>query len=319
MTGTPAPKEPSDWWSQIEITMPGYLREKSTAELKRRLAYMDTVDGPHGSYSKVTGWNVEEVKALARRLDPIRVIQYKKDIVDLPDKLYNEIKIPVSPSELSALKVLVSQSDNAAQALIKARELSDGFQYEHDLETDTRNTSYVKTPKDEILIERLETNNEVGRIVIFAGFKASVDKVRELTLGQGWSVIQVDGRGWKTYDNEGQPLRMPQEDMLAYFQDSEEPKVAFIGNPESGGMGLTLTRASEIVYYSNTFKAQDRMQSEDRIHRPGMDLNRGAIITDLLWLPTDKLVLDNLKAKRELQSLTMEEVEASLTQGTDND
>jgi len=47
------------------------------------------------------------------------------------------------------------------------------------------------------------------------------------------------------------------------------------------------------------------MQAEDRFHRAGMDTNRGATIIDLIHLSTDKLVLDNLKKKKKLQSLTM--------------
>jgi hypothetical protein len=55
------------------------------------------------------------------------------------------------------------------------------------------------------------------------------------------------------------------------------------------------------------------MQAEDRIHRIGMDKNRGALIIDLIHLPTDQLVLDNLKKKKALQSMTMGELEAAFS------
>lgn len=70
-------------------------------------------------------------------------------------------------------------------------------------------------------------------------------------------------------------------------------------------MGLTLTASPSIVYFSNDFNAESRIQSEDRIHRPGMDVNRGATIYDLIHLPTDRTVLENLKAKRVLQDMTL--------------
>ncbi len=73
-------------------------------------------------------------------------------------------------------------------------------------------------------------------------------------------------------------------------------------------MGLTLTASPTIVFYSNDFNAESRIQAEDRIHRPGMDKTRGATIIDLIHLPSDEYVLDNLKKKKDLQNLTMGEL-----------
>ena len=54
------------------------------------------------------------------------------------------------------------------------------------------------------------------------------------------------------------------------------------------------------------------MQSESRFHRLGMDKNRGAIIKDIIHLQTDQLVLDNLNLKKDLQKLTMEDINSCL-------
>jgi hypothetical protein len=68
---------------------------------------------------------------------------------------------------------------------------------------------------------------------------------------------------------------------------------------------LTLTEAQVEVFFSNTFKGEDRMQAEDRAHREGMDLNKGLTVIDLIHLPTDKLVRDNVVFKKGLQNMTM--------------
>ncbi len=47
------------------------------------------------------------------------------------------------------------------------------------------------------------------------------------------------------------------------------------------------------------------MQSEDRIHRIG---TKGANIIDLIHLPTDRLILENLQLKKDLQAITMGEL-----------
>ena len=49
-----------------------------------------------------------------------------------------------------------------------------------------------------------------------------------------------------------------------------DPKCRFlVGTPATGGYGLTLTAANTVVYYSNGYDLEKRLQSEDRAHRIG--------------------------------------------------
>jgi hypothetical protein len=86
------------------------------------------------------------------------------------------------------------------------------------------------------------------------------------------------------------------------------PRVAFVANPESGGMSLTLVESRMAVYWSNSYKPEFRVQSEDRIHRKGMDENLGCTIVDLIHLPTDRRVLDVIRENRRLELMTMGEL-----------
>lgn len=61
------------------------------------------------------------------------------------------------------------------------------------------------------------------------------------------------------------------------------------------------------LYYSNDFNGEARAQSEDRGHRPGMDMNKGFTIIDIFHLPSDEKVYQNLKQKRKLELMTLGE------------
>jgi SNF2 family DNA or RNA helicase len=61
--------------------------------------------------------------------------------------------------------------------------------------------------------------------------------------------------------------------VLEEFQKPDSDMRFFIGNPSTGGYGLTLTAASTMVYYSNSFDLEKRLQSEDRAHRIGQTKN----------------------------------------------
>lgn len=173
-----------------------------------------------------------------------------------------------------------------------------------------REAQEVHTPKEDLLKDLLDEHDDVGRFVVYGGFTGSIDKIVKAVKREGWEYIRVDGRGWESSLRGYHPVRM----LDGFQNDKKIDRLCFIGQPSSAGMGLNLTASPSTFYYSNDFNAESRIQSEDRIHRPGMDANRGATIIDAVVLPSDLLVLNNLKRKKRLQDLTLgqmrEEIEA---------
>lgn len=177
-------------------------------------------------------------------------------------------------------------------------------------------TKYIRTvrevpcPKEAALIQLLEECEETGRIVVAAGFTGSVDRCVNICLKQKWDVVRCDGRGFTVLkaQSDGQIEELRGVDALDYWADMEgNTRVAFVMHPESGGMGLTLIESRMMVYWSNSFKPEYRVQSEDRIHRKGMDENLGCEIVDLVHLPTDQRVLDVIRDNRKLELMSMGE------------
>ena len=73
----------------------------------------------------------------------------------------------------------------------------------------------------------------------------------------------------------------------------------FVGNQQVAGIGLTLTAARTVIYYSNTFNLDHRLQSEDRAHRKGT--THSVLYIDLLAEDTiDETILDALASKGDM-------------------
>jgi hypothetical protein len=169
-----------------------------------------------------------------------------------------------------------------------------------------RTTREVACPKDAALRMLLDECEETGRIVVFAGFTGSVDRVVKLVKKEGWSAVRCDQGNFQVLPHNDSPVT---EEPLDYWANMEmNPRVAFVANPESGGMSLTLTQSRMAVYWSNSYKPEYRTQSEDRVHRISMDLNKGCTIVDLIHLPSDRRVLEVIRANRKLELMTMGEV-----------
>jgi SNF2 family DNA or RNA helicase len=405
MSGTPSPKKPTDWWSQCEITWPGFLREGSVKALEQRLAFQVQKRFDSGTFWQTIGWRDDpdkcamcgdtleegqheldpygdeedyhkfqasknEVSFMFERLKGLVVIKHKSDCLTLPEKRYRTVECKPSKSLLRLAKTVVESSPNAMTSMTKLRELSDGFQY-RDVDDgmkpcdhcgasgkinewfdpdDTNRTFQAIDMLDEDLVARLEKHQvecpkchgtceikktkritkrvpcpkeaalkgllgeceETGRIVIFAGFTGSVDRCVEICHNEGWSVVRCDGRGFQVTLSDGTTIT--DVEALDFWADLEaNPNVAFVAHPESGGMSLTLVEARMAVYWSNSFKPEYRVQSEDRIHRKGMDENLGCCIVDLLHLPTDERVVEIIRENRKLELMTM----GKITEGID--
>ena len=115
----------------------------------------------------------------------------------------------------------------------------------------------VKNPRMQALKDILSDID--AKVIIWARFKADL-KAIESELGS----LAVSYHGEVNADD--------REAAVSAFQN--DPKIKyFIGNPQSGGTGLTLTAADYAIYYSNSFDLEQRMQSEDRCHRIGTKNN----------------------------------------------
>lgn len=294
--------------------------------------------------------SINEVALLGRRLDGLRHVVFKRDCLDLPPVTERQIILEPTAAIKRAARALAGSATTTIQALTWLRSLSDGFQYkitESDEQIECkvckgsgeyktfvrdadqwtprlgttcercggtgtvpktiRESKYFKGPKEDALEELLDECEECGRIVVYAGFTASIDLCVKVAQRKGWDVIQVDGRGWRVYKDGS--VVVSKVDPLDYWE-KHDGKVAFIAHPESGGMGLNLTEAFMIVFYSNDFKPENRIQAKNRIDRPGQ--TRGTQIVDLIHLGTDRKVMNVLNDNHRLEKLSLVDVTGAI-------
>jgi hypothetical protein len=214
---------------------------------------------------------------------------------------------------------------------LEAKELFDADDYEErfdncqtcggtgEVEIFEKQSISLKSPKQEYFVNDLEAYSEIGRYLVWGGFTETVDMLVDIACGEGWHVLRIDGRGYHGFTP--QKEQYSANELLDAMDRSHPrfaelqtkiPRLCVVGHPRAGGVALTLTATPVELYFSNDFSGEARMQSEDRAHRIGMDANRGLVIKDLIHLPTDKLVLDNLQKKKDLQSITTGEIDAAL-------
>ena len=101
-------------------------------------------------------------------------------------------------------------------------------------------------------------------------------------------------------------LKIKDKRILKNFKRTNGKVRFFIGTPATGGYGITLTEANTVIYYSNGYDLEKRMQSEDRAHRIGQ--KKTVTYVDLMADDTvDAKIVKALRKKINIASEVMGE------------
>ena len=101
-----------------------------------------------------------------------------------------------------------------------------------------------------------------GKVVIWAHWQRDVHKIIEAIVKEFGEGCFVDYYGLTPQDE--------RQENIKKFQENDKVRF-FVGTPQTGGYGITLTAASNMIYYSNGYDLEKRKQSEARIDRIGQE------------------------------------------------
>ena len=143
--------------------------------------------------------------------------------------------------------------------------------------------------KSNRLTELLNICDELqGKAIIWATWTMDIRSIVE-ALRDRFSVQAVSALHGETADSERQQI-------VETFQDRQSELRFIVGHPKTGGYGLTLTAANTVIYYSNSYDLELRLQSEDRAHRIGQT-NKVTYIDLISPKTIDQKIVEALRNK----------------------
>ena len=137
-----------------------------------------------------------------------------------------------------------------------------------------------------------------GKVIIWAVYRHDIQAI-EKAIGDIYGKQSVASYYGDTKDSDRQHI-------VDRFQDNDDDLRFFVGNPKTGGYGLTLTSSHTVVYFSNDYSLEVRMQSEDRAHRIGQT-NKVTYVDLIAENTIDERIVKALNAKIDLASQVMGE------------
>lgn len=285
MSGTPITNSPFDAFTQFNFLDENILNCKSFISFKHRYGVFLPKNSPlvqsiinRGRAKNVLIPVVKNGVPLYKDLDKLQALirpysfrVLKKDCLDLPNKMYKNEYIELTPTQQKFYKHLKSDGlallkddtvaiTNKIVILTKLCQVASNNFLKEDGSNEIIDAKH--NPKLERTIEIIkECVENKQSVVLWGHFKSELEDLRSALEKENITYVRFYGG-------------VSNDERIQAVSDFQSGKASvFLSNVQSGSTGLTLTKANTMIYYSNTFSVSDRVQSEDRIHRIGQKSN----------------------------------------------
>ncbi len=301
LTGTPISIGPFDLYSQVRFLDEWFWKNKGihgAVEFRQFFGRWFTrgdcqeLHGYDPGYDQLLEY--QNLDLLTEWLKEIGDRVLKDDVLDLPPKLYSKRYFEMSREQWSAYhqldeELMLEIGDAVILAelpivkLLRFQQIACNYLPVGDDEPVHMFTD--KNPRLNVMEDiRDETHCPA---IVWARFTEDVNQIMDLL---GKKAVRYDG----TLDDD-----TAERNKLAFQAGDVQ---WFVGTAQKGGPGLTLTQAKTMVYYSNSFRLIDRLQSEDRAHRAGMDEHPVNYIDLVANETVDERIVENLRNKKDIAS-----------------
>jgi SNF2 family DNA or RNA helicase len=294
LTGSPITKSPMDLFSQCAFLSNDALGFTSYFAFQNRYALVQKRKMGNRAFQEIVGYR--RLDELNQNLDRFSNRILKDECLDLPDKMYVRRDVELTEEQKRVYKQMkklaLAKLDNGELAttasvltqIMRLQQICCGFLQPDEGEIQPIDNNRLK--------ELLEITEELqGKAIIWASYTHGIQQIAS-ALRDRFGPEAV-----ATYY--GETPQDERQEIVDRFQDPDSELRFFVGQPLTGGYGITLTAANTVIYYNNSYDLAIRLQSEDRAHRIGQTSKVTYI--DLVSPGTiDEKVLKALRSKIDL-------------------
>lgn len=289
LTGSPTPNAPTDAWAQCKLLMP------AAPEVDKFFGrFRDRVMMQLSQFKWVP--KASAAATVASVMQPsIRFTL--EDCIDLPPQVFVDRAASVSPEQTKAYNKMLEQlkleyeggqvlAANEAVKIGKLLQISAGVAYGEG------HKEIVIPSEGRIDVVRELIEESEGKVIIFVPLTGALKRVYE-RISKDWPTAMVYGETPKA----------ARDQIFADFQKHAEPRV-LVANPATMSHGLTLTAATNVIWFSPDHKYEIYEQANARVRRPGQ--TRATVITHIAGTSVERKVYQRLKSREALQGTLLE-------------
>lgn len=289
LTGSPVPNDPTDAWAQCRVVVP----------------HSEDVPKYFGKFRDLVMRQITQFKWVAKdnAMDVVRqsmqpAIRFAlDDCVDLPEQIFEQRDVEMTPEQKKAYKEMLSKltaeyeggqilAVNEAVKANKLIQIACGVAYGPD-------GSEIVIPSNhriEVLKECIDESE--GKVLVFVPLTGVLAHLKE-ELSKHYTVEVVCG----------ETKKHERDQIFSAFQNTSEPRV-LLANAATMSHGLTLTAATNIIWYAPVYSGEIYEQACARVRRPGQ--KKTTVIVHIAASEVERRAYARLKDKQRMQGLLLD-------------
>lgn len=268
MTGTSVTQGLQDLYSQFEFLDPSIIGSSNFYSFRNEYCVLGGAMG-----KQIVGYrNTNKLFGLIRPYCDVAVLDDIKDVPFLDDQLL----VRMTPIQKSLTKKLKDEMfaeyegrkleiNTILEFMLRAQQIVGGF-----MPVEKNNVHLLKQSESKYECEPLKENPKFDaamdwvdglngkKAIIWARFIPEIEMFAKA----------LDGYCVTFYGATSEEDRAKN---VAAFEDPDSKARVFVGNPHTGGIGIDLIQGRHVLYYSNSFSLETRLQSRARSRRVNQD------------------------------------------------
>lgn len=302
MTGTPIANRPYDIWSQIYFLDLGESLGHNFTSFKRECDLSNDLEANDDRRSEFES----SVSKIFEKIKDFTVRETKNSgIITLPSKIYHDVFIPFEITQKQMYeqirtemeieitkgdKTILDESEETIKRLLRLVQITSNPRL--------LDESYKEQSAKELILDKIITSltGKGEKVIVWSIFTGNVDsfcrKYKHLNSVKITGKMAIEDRNKS----------------VKAFKEGEA--MIMFATPQSAKEGLTLTVASNAIFYDRGFNLDDYLQAQDRIHRISQKKDchiYNLMIEDSIDIWVDRL----LKAKQKAAFLAQGDIDLS--------
>jgi hypothetical protein len=269
MTGTPISQGAEDLYSQFMFLDQDILGYGSFYAFRNHFCRLGGWQN-----KKIVGYVNEQ--ELMDKLDSHTYRVLKDDCLDLPERNYIKREVLLHPEQRKMYEQLRKDffleldtgtltAKMAAQRITRLQQVVNGFIWKNAKKDKYTGVIvepflYQEFPQNRVqaCIDIINESHPDTKLIVWIKFQGDYKLLSE--------AFEKEGIGFTDYVGATAPEDRPEH--IRRFREDPNCKV-FLSTPRAGGIGLNLTCASEVIWFSRDWSLENELQANDRVHRIG--------------------------------------------------
>lgn len=298
LTGTPVVNSPFDVFAQLRFLDPDVWKPMGCehfSSFKQVFGvWVEHTRNDNGMrFSTLIDY--QNLNQLNKVVDQMGSRLLKTDVLDLPPKMYEKRSFSMSVEQRQLYEkmrdefmVWLNEGEDMVSAplaitrMLRLQQITSGY-------CPTDDGAMIEIQPNPRLACVMDTVEDIPhQCIIWCKYQKTIDLLEAALIAKGKTCVVYDGR----------VNQADREIRREAFKKGEAQ--FFVANPSAAGEGLTLHMAKTVIYAENSYKLGDRLQSEDRAHRAGMN-DQPVLYIDVVCTGTiDAVILRALRTKVSL-------------------